>query len=65
MKYSFPRSSARECLLLCAVLKFDLEPPILDIGYGAELFAMLVYPGKQVSDIDANSTEMAAARAGR
>jgi SAM-dependent methyltransferase len=57
-RYSPSALAVRECLRLRAVRKFDLEPPILDIGCGDGLFATLAYPGKQVWGIDVNLTEI-------
>lgn len=48
----------RECLRLRAVRKYELQPPILDIGCGDGLFAALAYPGKQIWGIDVNLTEI-------
>jgi SAM-dependent methyltransferase len=50
--------AVRECLRLRAVRKYELAPPILDIGCGDGLFATLAYPGKQVWGIDVNLTEI-------
>src|SRR5262245_10326793 len=47
-RFSPSALAVRECLRLRAVRKFDLAPPILDIGCGDGLFATLAYPGKQV-----------------
>ena len=57
-RFSPTALAVRECLRLRAVRKFDLEPPILDIGCGDGLFATLAYPGKQVWGIDVNLTEI-------
>ena len=57
-RYSPAALAVRECLRLRAVRKFELEPPILDIGCGDGLFAALAYPGKQVWGIDVNLTEI-------
>ncbi len=48
----------RECLRLRAVRKYQLQPPILDIGCGDGLFATLAYPGKQAWGIDVNLSEI-------
>jgi SAM-dependent methyltransferase len=57
-RFSPAALAVRECLRLRAVRKFDLQPPILDIGCGDGLFATLGYPGKQVWGIDVNLTEI-------
>jgi SAM-dependent methyltransferase len=57
-RFSPTALAVRECLRLRAVRKFDLQPPILDIGCGDGLFAALAYPGKQVWGIDVNLTEI-------
>jgi SAM-dependent methyltransferase len=57
-RYSPSALAVRECLRLRAVRRYELEPPILDIGCGDGLFAALAYPGKQIWGIDVNLTEI-------
>jgi SAM-dependent methyltransferase len=57
-RFSPAALALRECLRLRAVRKYELSPPILDIGCGDGLFAALAYPGKQVWGIDVNLTEI-------
>jgi SAM-dependent methyltransferase len=62
-RFSPTALAVRECLRLRAIRKFDLAPPILDIGCGDGLFAALAYPGKQAWGIDVNLSEIRRAQA--
>jgi SAM-dependent methyltransferase len=62
-RFSPTALAVRECLRLRAVRKFELSPPILDIGCGDGLFAALAYPGKQIWGLDINLSEIRRAQA--